>query len=69
MLGKGYEQQGAHRNDVDFTNVPMIREKFRWQQLEDERKYFDAMVDGSADQLLSRSADIYSSMTAAESRF
>ena len=69
MLGEGYDQLGPQRNNADYTNVPRIRETFRWQQLEAEWTYFDAMTTGSADELFVKSARTHASMTAAEGSY
>ena len=69
LLGEGYAQLGPQRNNADYTNVPRIRETFRWQQLEAEWTYFDAMTTGSADELFVKSARTHASMTAAQGSY
>ena len=37
--GTAHGQQGPRRNDGDRTNVPTVREQFRWGMLERERAF------------------------------
>ena len=38
-IGDSYAREDARRNDASKTNVPMIREDFRWKQLQSERDF------------------------------